>query len=299
MSSIKLKKDSKKRALGVREHTCRLCLNKGMFESYMVREMMKGTEEEFEYFVCDNCGCLQIASVPDNLGEYYGDGYFSFEMEEEPDKVYDKPVKSMQRVLDVGCGSGKWLVDLAEEGYGNCWGCDPFLDRDRHYGDRVKVLKCSIHDLTCDNSFDYIHMGDSFEHVTDPLETLMSAKRLLKQGGTLEMTLPVFPNIAFDKYGPHWFQIDAPRHIFLHSMESIKYLADKSGLHIDEIRHDSTIAEMLVSYFYQNGVHYGELSTELVYKHFTQEQLDELQVLVDKNNENGHGDHAVVFMVKD
>ena len=26
------------------------------------------------------------------------------------------------KCLDVGCGSGKWLVDLAEEGYGNCWG---------------------------------------------------------------------------------------------------------------------------------------------------------------------------------
>ena len=298
MSQIQLKRDQTERILGHREHTCRVCGNIGSLESYLVREMMLGTEDEFEYFVCDKCKCLQISCVPENLGDYYGDGYFSFEMEEDPDKVYEKPVKSMQRVLDVGCGSGKWLVDLAEEGYGNCWGCDPFLDRDLHYGDRVKVLKCSIHDITGDNCFDYIHMGDSFEHVTDPLQTLMSANRLLKSGGTLEMTIPVFPNIAFDIYGPHWFQIDAPRHIFLHSMESIKYLADKSGLIIDEIRYDSTIAEMLVSYFYQNGVHYRELSEELVYNTFSKEQLAEFQELVNKNNDEGYGDHAVIFMVK-
>ena len=296
MENVLVNDNDTNRILGLKRHTCRVCSEEGEFESYLVREMMLGTDKDFEYFVCKNCGCLQIATVPDNLGDYYGDGYFSFEMEEEPHKVYEKPVKSMQRILDVGCGSGKWLVDLAEEGYGNCWGCDPFLDRDRYYGDRVKIRKCSIHEISGNNSFDYIHMGDSFEHVTDPLETLMSAKRLLKLHGTLEITLPIFPNVAFDKYGPYWFQIDAPRHIFLHSTDSIRYLADRSGLSIDEIRYDSTIAEMLVSYFYQKGVHYRELSTELVYEHFTQEQLDELQTIVDKNNKDGYGDHVVIFM---
>ncbi len=293
-----LNRDRTERMIGRREHTCRICSSSGSFKSYMVKEMMMGFDKDFEYFVCDHCKCLQIAGIPDNLGDYYGDGYYSFKMEEEPDKIYEKPVRRMHRILDVGCGAGKWLVDLAETGYGNCWGCDPFLDRDRHYGDRVKILKCTIHDFKEDKSFDYIHMGDSFEHMTDPLQTIISAKRLLKDNGTIEISLPIFPNIAFDMFGPYWFQIDAPRHIFLHSIESLKYLADKSGLIIEEVKYDSTIVEILVSYFYQYGIRYGDVSPELVTGFFSQKQMDEFQQIVDENNNKGYGDHAVVFFGK-
>ncbi len=291
-----MKEDTKNRNLGKHTHTCRVCGRQGSYESYLVREMMQGTEDEFEYFVCDHCGCLQIAEIPENLAEYYGKGYFSFQMEEEPDKQYEKPVANTFRILDVGCGSGEWLVRLAEDGCGSCYGCDPFIDRDLRYGDRVFIRRCSIHEMPGEHCFDYIHMGDSFEHVTDPLETLQSAGRLLKPGGTLEITLPVFPNMAFERFGAHWYQIDAPRHIILHSVDSIRLLADRSGLIVDEIQYNSTMAEILVSYFYQHGVHYSDISTDLVYQHYTKEQIDEIQRLVDQCNEEKYGDHAVVFL---
>ena len=71
---MELIKDTKDIDLGLKEHKCRICSAKGLFQSYLVREMLKGTKDEFEYFVCDNCNCLQIAEVPDNLGDYFGDG---------------------------------------------------------------------------------------------------------------------------------------------------------------------------------------------------------------------------------
>ncbi len=258
--------------------------------------MQSGTEEEFEYFVCEHCKCLQIAEIPENLGDYYGEQYFSFRMEDDPNKQFDTPIRNTYRILDVGCGSGEWLVRLAEDGCGDCLGCDPFIKRDLRYGDRVYIRKCFIHEITGDHSFDYIHMGDSFEHVTDPLDTLKNAQRLLKPGGILEMTLPVYPNVAFDRFGAHWYQIDAPRHICLHSPDSLRYLAEQSGMIIDEYYCNSTMAEVLVSYFYQYGVHYPDVTPELIYEHFTQQQIDEIQRDVDENNAKGYGDHAVVFM---
>ncbi len=291
-----MRPDTTQRSLGKRPHRCRVCADEGDFASYLVREMMQGTEDEFEYFVCDRCKCMQIAQVPEDLDRYYGEGYFSFEMKEEPDKQYEKPVQNTYKILDVGCGSGEWLVRLAEDGCGSCFGCDPFIEKDLRYGERVFIRKCSIHEMSGDHSFDYIHMGDSFEHMTDPLETLMSVKRLLKPGGILEMTLPVFPNIAFERYGAHWYQLDAPRHIILHSVDSLRYLADKSGLTVDEIQYNSTMAQFLVSYFYSQGVHYGDISTDLVYEHFTDGQITDMQRLADKSNEEAYGDRAVVFM---
>ena len=293
---IQLRPDTREWDLGRHPHRCRICGREGLFASYLVREMQQGTEEEFEYFVCDCCNCLQIAEIPENLGDYYGEGYFSFRMEEEPDRQYEVPVKNMLRILDVGCGSGEWLVRLAEDGCGYCRGCDPFIEKDLRYGERVLIRKCSIHEMPGDHCYDYIHMGDSFEHVADPLETMQSAARLLKPGGTLEITLPVFPNAAFDRYGAHWYQIDAPRHICLHSVDSLRYLADRSGLIIDEIRYNATMAEFLVSYFYQQGVHYPDVSTDLVYEYFTPAQIDEIQKQVEENNAKGYGDRAVVFL---
>ena len=37
--------------------------------------MMFGLREEFEFFECGNCGCVQIAEVPANLAKYYPEEY--------------------------------------------------------------------------------------------------------------------------------------------------------------------------------------------------------------------------------
>ena len=51
-------------------HTCRICGNRGKKKTYTAKEMMYGTGEEFDYFVCDSCKCMQIAEIPGNLGVY-------------------------------------------------------------------------------------------------------------------------------------------------------------------------------------------------------------------------------------
>lgn len=39
---------------------------------------MFGTREEFEYFECNNCGCIQISKIPENIDKFYPDTYYSF-----------------------------------------------------------------------------------------------------------------------------------------------------------------------------------------------------------------------------
>lgn len=41
------------------------------------REMMFGTRKVFDYFRCGECGCLQLAVIPDNMHDYYSQGYYS------------------------------------------------------------------------------------------------------------------------------------------------------------------------------------------------------------------------------
>lgn len=292
---VVLKSDETERNLGMKPHTCRVCGAKGEFKSFLAREMMQNKRDEFEYFECAECGCLQIAEVPDNLGDYYGEGYYSFScIREEENREYKTPVSHEEKILDVGCGSGYWLVNLADSGYGNLYGCDPFLEKDIHYGDRVHIKKSSIHDMDGKGTFDLVHMGDSFEHVTDPLETLQSAASLIKKSGLVEMSLPTYPNIAFELFGTHWYQLDAPRHIFLHSRKSIEYLAEKAGLEVLNYEYNSNESQILRSFFYKHGVPFTDINWELINRFFDSEQIEEFKEKAAECNKNGYGDHMIV-----
>lgn len=290
-----LVKDTTNRNFGKKMHTCRLCGAEGMFDSYLVREMMKNTGEEFEYFICGDCGCLQIAEIPSELGKYYGKDYYSFAQEEFPDIKYQEPVKNLDAILDVGCGSGMWLFQKALAGWGNLHGCDPFLEKDMHYGDRVHIKKCSIHEIAGKDVYDEIWMKDSFEHMADPIATMQSASRLLKPEGILAMHIPVFPNIAWDMFGAHWFQIDAPRHIFLYSKKGLEYLEKQSGLKIVRIEYDSGPEQIFVSFFYSMGISYEELTMEIFSQSFDEEAAQSMVNAANQCNQSGYGDHAKIY----
>ncbi|MCM1027935.1 MAG: methyltransferase domain-containing protein [Roseburia sp.] len=291
------KKDGTKRMLGRQAHTCKICGAEGQFETYLAREMMQGTKEEFIYFACGRCKCLQIGEIPENLGDYYGRDYYSMQAEELSEKDFALPVSNQSKVLDVGCGAGAWLQQMAASGWGNLYGCDPYLEQDRNYGDRVQIRSCSIHEIEGDGTFDWIRMSDSFEHMADPLEALRSARRLLKDDGVLTMTIPTWPNVAFEKYGPHWYQLDAPRHLFLHSKESLDYLAQEAGLQVFERKYNSNYGQFTRSYLYQHGVPYWE-QKPFVEKHFTRSEREKLERESELANEREQGDHMEVSLRK-
>lgn len=197
---------------------CRVCDWEGTAEKLQAREMMNGTREEFAYFVCPNCHCLQIENIPSDLGKYYDSDYYSYDT---PDIVHaDTENKDETRILDVGCGAGKWLCEMAQIGYVNLVGCDPFIEQDLQYENGVKIYKKTIHEM--DGEFDRIQLNDSFEHMADPHEVLDSIYRLMSVDGMAIIRIPIFPNGAYEVFGMHWFQIDAPRHIVLYSIEGMQ-----------------------------------------------------------------------------
>ncbi len=293
-----LERDKTVRQIGKRYHTCRVCGENGEFNSYLAREMMQDKRDEFEYFVCPNCLCLQIGEVPDNLGDYYGEGYYSFAFCENPNRKFDKPISKMEKILDVGCGSGEWLVKMAELGYGNLYGVDPFLPHDIRHGDRVYIRNCSIHDLEDDGTYDFIRFSDSFEHVTDPIEVLDSASRLLGEDGVIELKIPTYPNIAFDIFGPHWYQLDAPRHIFLFSLISINNMAQKIGLRILDYKYDSNFGQFDRSLMYLLGVPFYK-TDEVAYKYISAKEQYEMEFVSEYANKKNYGDHMMVRLVKE
>jgi len=252
------------------------------------------TRESFEYFECGVCHCLQISKIPDDLERYYGADYYSFKPQNNKfNEVNREEIKKMDMspILDVGCGAGDFLCELRRLGYVNLTGCDPFLDHDIFYGDDIKIHKKTIHQM--EGKYDKIFMNDSFEHVTDPHEVMDSIKRLLSPNGIARIAIPIYPNIAYDMFGADWYQLDAPRHIFLHSRQSMELLVKEHNLRIVEIEYNADVSQIFRSYLYSKDIPFWDQKMSMVIEDLGVSEANAVAQLSKEANEKGYGDHAV------
>ena len=271
---------------------CKICGEIRENHCYNVKEMFYGTMEEFTYFECSHCHCMQIMDIPDNMGQYYGDDYYSFEEVLTEENCFPEIIRHEERLLDVGCGAGRWLVELAKDGYGHLYGCDPYIKHDIQYAERIKIKKSTIHDL--EGEYDIINFADSFEHMEDPLEVLRTVKRLMSPNGFCRVNIPVYPNLATETFGTNWYQWDAPRHLFIHSKESMEYMCEKTNLKVVTVEYNSDLSQFAVSYFYELGLplfyaleHIGKMP---------EEEKKRFNEYAEFANKNSMGDHAMFIL---
>lgn len=265
------------------EAVCAICGTSGAVASYTVRESMLGLGDPFLYYQCGACGCLQISSIPADLSRYYPSTYYSFSPTSRDSeaggvvRAFRKmrtrsavlagglPERIMRllfpapklasllrlgltlesRILDIGCGAGMRLYALAEAGFDSLLGIDPFLEKDIQYPNGLRVEKKGLADMS--GEWDALMFHHSFEHMPDQLDTLIAAWRLLRPGGTCLLRVPTVSSVAWERYREHWYQIDAPRHYFLHSRQSIGLLADQAGFIVEAVVYDSTADQFMRS----------------------------------------------------
>ncbi|WP_254411874.1 class I SAM-dependent methyltransferase [Dyadobacter diqingensis] len=312
---------------------CKVCNSISSGKNYSVREMMFGTKEQFEYFECQNCGCLQLEKIPDDIAKYYNsDNYYSFThrknglfywLKRERTKYYlygssiiGKILKNKYpnlsfeavaklspdkttRILDVGCGDGELLYMLSSIGFKNLLGIDPFIAKDVHFDTGLEVKKQSIHELHDKEKWDIIMLHHVFEHVPDPLETLRSIKKLLSPSGVAMIRIPTSSSYAWKHFRENWFQIDAPRHSFLHSIESMLLLVDQSGLKVNRYYYDSDEKQFWASEQYKKDI---PLLSEKSYAKnpkdsmFNAEQIQNFKQRSEKLNLENQGDQVVFIL---
>jgi SAM-dependent methyltransferase len=153
-------------------------------------------------------------------------------------RTFDDPI------LDVGCGPvPERLSQLARAGFRNLLGIDPMIDAEVAGG--IPVRRLTIHEL--DGSFALMTFHHSFEHVRDPAATLRSARRLLRPGGAIIIRTPVMGSWFWDTYGRDWWELDPPRHLFVHTARSLELLGREAGLTLERTDYDSTFLEIIAS----------------------------------------------------
>lgn len=241
---------------------------------HQAREMMLGTRDVFPYWECAECGCVSLAVLPVDVGVYYPRDYYSLQ-ERRPsrlralrDRVYLSPLGCLvnwrrrtdldairrsklsrsQTLLDVGCGGGTLLADLRELGY-NARGVDPFVSADVYDRFGLRVERKTLAEVS--ESYDVVLFRHSLEHM--PIGTLALARERVKPGGVCVVCIPVV-GWAWQNYGTDWSQLDAPRHLFLHSRRSLEILAAKSGFRVENVVFDSNEFQFWASESYRRDI---------------------------------------------
>jgi len=308
---------------------CRICGTEGRHRTLEAREMMFGMLDAFEYFQCGACECLQITTVPADLSRYYPDNYYSKEAplpERAPwprdwvrragsalrlraanpgrhkrreifDWLRTARVGYRSAILDVGCGRGRLLHDLWLDGFRDLTGADPFIDAPLAYDNGIRVRKATLEQVQ--GSYDLIMMHHSFEHVPEPLAVLRAAAERLRPGGCVLIRVPLASSHAFRTYGASWFQLDAPRHLYLHTPRSLHHLALHAGLSIGKVIYDSKASQFWGSEQYLRGIwhraptSHGENPDASV---FTAAQIRHCERQSRRLNAEQDGDAAAFFL---
>lgn len=311
---------------------CKICGNEKENQIYEAREMMFGYKDVFHYFQCSQCNCLQIKDFPQNISKYYPDNYYSYQMSPYRNKIkkfliglrdnyalFDRgfigkllcikypnkrlrclsllAVRKDTSILDVGCGTGDLLYSLREFGFKNLLGVDPFNAQDIEYANGLKILKKEIHDVK--DKWDIVMFHHSFEHIPDPAKTLQTVTGLLAPNGHCIIRIPISSSYAWEHYGVNWVQLDAPRHFYLHSVESMHILADQAKLDLYKVFYDSTTFQFWGSEQYIKDIplrdkqSYAENPRNSI---FSKEEIYTFDKRAKELNEKDQGDQAVFYL---
>ena len=278
--------------------TCRVCSRENTPELFVLKEMMFGSREAFQYERCSRCGALQISQIPADLSRHYPENYYSMRHRSEP--VEYRGIKKLMvewycraailspasksaraarrllpmptdfaevggylaqsrlrsasdKILDVGCGASPYrLTAMKRCGFRFVHGIDPYIPQDLEY-EGVSVKRRTIDEMPNDE-YGLVMFHHSLEHVPDPNRTLLHAARLVRRGGTCLIRIPVMGTYLWRRFRENWVELDAPRHLYSFSVESMHVLAANSGFKVRQIVFDSNAWEIAASVRYERNI---------------------------------------------
>ncbi len=156
-------------------------------------------------------------------------------------------IKKNAKLLDLGCGSGRFLSEMRTLGL-NIYGVEP--------GDFDESENLNIKNTTLlnakypSNFFDIITLNHTFEHLGNPIETIKEIYRILKNNGIFIIGVPNTRSLANKLFNKNWLAYDVPRHLFNYSDKLMIDILKQYNFKIKTIRYNSRPSQFVMSFYF-------------------------------------------------
>ena len=153
----------------------------------------------------------------------------------------DPKIARPGKMLDIGCGSGWFIHEMQSRGWEahgveinnvaaqmgrSTWGLNIFSGT-------LKEARFPA------EYFDYIRSNHSFEHISDPNETLHEIRRILRPEGKLLIGVPNVASWNARLFRQYWWYLGAPVHPFNYSVETLSTLLRNHSFRVERVAYNS------------------------------------------------------------
>jgi SAM-dependent methyltransferase len=215
-----------------------------------------GNAGEWDVFQCSACGLGFLNPMPgeDELASYYPAFYpphQKFTLPRRWRRIFNKMIFSdvspkdphfpaPGRLLDVGCGSGEFLLQAQARGW-NVTGVETghaptafarSLGLDVFRGTVLEACFSSA-------EFDYVRLNHTLEHLPNPVATLREIRRILKPEGKLFIGVPNCEGTMARFWGNCWWYLGAPVHTYQYSDRSLPRMLRQCGFEVERVRYNA------------------------------------------------------------
>ena len=262
------------------------------------------SRDEWTYVRCTGCALVYLNPRPavSELRRIYPSTYYSFNEEQRSNPLvtfFRRKLEAMKarafqrllgdgprRILDVGCGDGRFLSALRDFGPSD-WelhGIDidePAVERAKALGIQAEYARLEDFDPG-PNKFDMIVLFQVIEHVSEPDEMARKVRELLAPGGIFVVETPDVAGWDEALYRDGlWGGYHIPRHWTLFTPTTLGKLLTNAGFEIVEGA-PLISTSFWINSFYNSALVRGKSQRWLNFFHYQNPLLLALLIVLDK-----------------
>jgi len=233
--------------------SCPLCELGDFTELYVTRDRHYGISGSFRVVRCVHCSLVFLNPMYSSgeLKGLYPTDYYAYQdkfqrirWKELLKKVLgyvtltkDPHFETPGSVLDLGCGSGWFLQRMRASGWVT-YGVEinsaaAALGKDSK---GLNIFCGTLEEAKYPSEFfDYVRSNHSFEHISNPNDTLKELHRILKPSGKLLVCVPNINSLSYKVFGKFWWYLGVPVHPFNYSRGTLSHLLAKHGFRVERI----------------------------------------------------------------